>query len=147
MVGKPACTKELLSRGGIMAAPPGSLLAGAKVHRPHAGACRPGEEHNGATYIGLFECLKPLTFMFFRRFVLAQLIATPALKRAQDSAAGEARWTADHPRTPPPPPPPMTCRSSRSTTTAAGPARTPPHVSFHLSDLHKRRRQLDGSRC
>lgn len=45
-----------------MAAPPGSLLAGAKVHRPHAGACRPGEEHNGAAYIGLLECTKPFNF-------------------------------------------------------------------------------------
>lgn len=48
-----------------MAAPPGSLLAGAKVHRPHAAACRPGEEHKGAAYNGLCECREPIMFNFF----------------------------------------------------------------------------------
>lgn len=43
-VGEPACTKELFSRGGIMAAPPGSLLAGAEVDRPHAAAEQPAAQ-------------------------------------------------------------------------------------------------------
>lgn len=145
-------TKELLSRGGITAAPPGSLLAGAKVHRPHAAACRPGEEHDGAAYIGLFECLQPIMFKFFlffffsRRFVLPQLNnfgpqeGARLGRQARLGARPDGRTTnLDLPHSELP----LLKVNHEQRQVPLGHLL---HVSFHLSDLHKRRRQLSGSR-